>query len=102
MGGVFQLLDEQWFSSTPAYIRAHGMYESPYGLFHRCLRPLSKYIIKERAYINLLQSYGKRFYTEFGYGIANNYINFGLFVGFQGTDYYKFGAKIHIELEKHL
>lgn len=102
IGGVFQLLDEHWFSSSPSYVRGHVMYETPYGLIHHTMRSLSKYVIKERAYINLLQAEGKNFYTELGYGFANNYINLGLFVGFKGTDYYKFGAKIRIELENHL
>ena len=102
IGGVFQLLDEHWFSSSPSYIRGHVMYETPYGLIHHTMRSLSKYVIKERAYVNLLQAEGKNFYTEFGYGFANNYINLGLFMGFKGTDYYKFGAKIRIELENHL
>lgn len=102
IGGIFQLLDEYWFSSSPSYLRAHAMYETPYGIIHSTLRPLSKYIIKERSYLNLLGAEGKKIYTEFGYGFANNYINLGLFVGFKGTDFYKFGAKIRIELEKHI
>lgn len=102
VGGIFQLLDEYWFSSSPSYLRGHLMYETPFGIVHRALRPLSKYVIKERAYLSLLQSEGKKFYSEYGYGIANNYINVGLFVGFKGKDFYKFGAKIRIELEKHL
>lgn len=101
-GGIFQLLEEYWFSSSPSYIRGHLMYESPYGIFHRSLGPFSKYIIKERAYMNLLQAQGKSFYTELGYAIANNYINFGVFVGFKGTEYYKFGVKLKIELERLL
>ncbi len=102
VGGTFQLLDEYWFSSSPKYLRGHIMYETPYGFIHRALRPFSKYVIKERVYASLLGAEGKKFYTEYGYGIANNYINLGLFVGFKGTDFYKFGAKIRIELEKHL
>lgn len=102
MGGVFQLLDQYWFNTSPSYFRAHAMYETPYGLVHRGLGPLSKFIIKERAYINLLSAEGKKFYSELGYGIANNYINLGFFVGFQRADFYKFGVKIKIELEKHL
>lgn len=102
VGGTFQLLDEYWFSSSPKYLRGHVMYETPFGLINHALRPISKYVIKERFYLGLLGAEGKKIYTEYGYGIANNYINLGLFVGFKGTDYYKFGAKIRIELEKHL
>lgn len=102
VGGVFQLLDEHWYSSSPSYARFHLMYETPYGLIHRAMRPLSKYVIKERAYLNLLGAEGKSAYSELGYAFANNYLNIGLFVGFKGTDFYKFGAKIRIELENHL
>jgi len=102
VGGVFQLLDENWFSSSPSYLRGHIMYETPYGLIHRVFRPLSKYIIKERCYFNILNAGGKKLYSEIGYGFDNNYINLGFFAGFKGTDYYKFGVKIRIELEKHL
>lgn len=102
VGGIFQLLDEYWFSSSPNYLRGHIMYETPYGIVHRALHPLSKYVIKERGYINLLGTEGKSFYSEYGYGITNNYINVGLFVGFKGFDFYKFGVKLRIELEKHL
>lgn len=102
VGGIFQLLDEYWFSSSPSYVRGHVMYETPYGLIHRTMRSLSKYVIKERAYMSILGAEGKNSYTEFGYAFANNYINLGLFVGLKGSDFYKVGAKIRIELEKHL
>lgn len=102
VGGIFQLLDETWFSSSPSYLRGHVMYETPYGIIHRTMRPLSKYVIKERAYLNILGAEGKSSYTELGYAFANNYVNIGFFVGFKGSDFYKFGAKFRFELERHL
>lgn len=101
-GGIFQLLEGYWFDSSPSYMRGHLMYETPYGLFHRTIRPLTKYIIKERAYANLLQAEGKNFYTELGYAVSNNYINFGVFIGFKGADFYKVGVKFKVELERLL
>ncbi len=102
VGGIFQLLDETWFSSSPSYIRGHVMYETPYGIIHRTMHRLSKYVIKERAYMNILGAEGKNSYTELGYAFANNYVNIGFFVGFKGSDFYKFGAKFRFELERHL
>lgn len=102
VGGIFHLLDEYWFSSSPSYVRGHIMYETPYGLIHRTMRSLSKYVIKERAYMSILGAEGKSSYTELGYAFANNYFNIGVFVGIKGSDFYKVGAKIRIELENHL
>lgn len=102
IGGTFHLLDEPWYSSSPSYLRAHMMYETPYGFIHNTLRSLSKFVIKERAYASLLGADGKQIYTELGYGFSNNYINIGVFVGFTDTDFYKVGAKIRFEITDHL
>lgn len=101
IGGTFQLLDEHWFSSSPSYMRAHLMFETPYGLIHKTFKSLSKYVIKERTYLSLLSAEGKKFYSELGYGFANNYFNIGVFIGFRDTDIYKVGAKVRIELGDH-
>lgn len=101
VGGTFHLLNDYWYASSPSYIQAHFMQETPFGLLH-LIRPISRYVIKERIYFSSLWSEGKSFYDEIGYGIDNNYFNVGLFVGFKNLEYFGLGVKFRIEIGRHL
>ena len=101
IGGAFHLLDDYWYASSPSYIQAHYMHETPFGLLH-LIRPISRFIIKERLYLSALWSEGKSFYNEWGYGIDNNYFNVGFFVGFKDLNYYSAGVKFRVEIGHHL
>jgi len=101
IGGTFHLLDDPWYSSSPAYVQSHFMQETPFGLLH-LISPISRYIIKERIYLGSLWAEGKQFYNELGYGIDNNYFNMGFFIGFRDARYYSCGFKFRIELGRHL
>lgn len=101
IGGVFSLLDDYWYSSSPAYYQSHVMYESPFMLLHS-IRPVAKYVIKERAYGSTLIAHGKNIYTELGYGMGNNYFNLGFFCGFAGLQFMDAGVKFTIEIDQHL
>lgn len=101
IGGVFSLLDDYWYSSSPAYYQSHVMYESPFLLLH-AIRPIAKYVIKERIYGSTLVADGKNIYTELGYGMGNNYFNLGVFCGFVGLQFMDAGFKFTIEIDQHL
>lgn len=101
IGGAFHLLDDYWYSSSPSYLQAHFMHETPFGLFHR-ISPISRYVIKERIYWGALWAEGKSIYNELGYGIDNNFFNVGAFVGFKDAAYYGFGVKFRIEIGSHI
>ncbi len=101
IGGTFHMLDDYWYSSSPAYIQAHFMHETPFGLLHM-IRPLSRFIIKERIYLGALWSEGHNMYHEIGYGIDNNFLNFGIFIGFKDAEYFDFGFKFRIEIGRHI
>lgn len=101
LGGVFTLLSDYWYSSSPGYAQTHLMYESPFLLLHQ-LRPISKYVIHERIYASHLWADGKNAYTEIGYGMGNNYFNIGVFSGFVGLQYMETGVKFSIEIDQHL
>ncbi len=101
IGGVFSLLDDYWYSSSPGYIQSHVMYETPFMLLHH-IRPIAKYVIKERLYASQLWADGKNFYSEFGYGMGNNYFNVGLFCSFTGLQLIDVGVKFAIEIDQHL
>lgn len=100
IGGTFNLLDDYWYNSSPTYIQAHLMYESPFLLLHRASN-ISKYIIKERIYTSHLWAEGKNAYTELGYGFGNNYFNFGLFTSMIGLKFHEVGVKATIEIDSH-
>ncbi len=101
IGGVFSLLDDYWYNSSPGYIQSHFMYETPFMLLHH-IRPIAKYVIKERLYVSHLWADGKNFYSEFGYGMGNNYFNVGLFCSFTGLQLIDVGVKFAIEIDQHL
>ncbi len=101
IGGTFHMLDDYWYASSPSYIQAHFMHETPFGIFHM-IPIISRYIIKERIYLGGLWSEGHSMYHELGYGIDNNYLNIGAFVGFKDAKYFDFGFKIRIEIGRHI
>ena len=101
IGGVFSLLDDYWYSSSPAYYQSHVMYESPFLLLHS-IRPIAKYVIKERIYGSTLVADGKNIYSEFGYGMGNNYFNLGVFCGFVGIRPMDIGIKFTVEIDQHI
>jgi len=101
IGGTFHLLDDYWYSSSPSYVQAHFMHETPFGLINK-VAPISRFVIKERLYLGSLWAEGKSLYTELGYGIDNNYFNVGAFVGFKDAAYYGCGIKFRIEIGSHL
>lgn len=102
IGGTFRLLDDYWYSSSPGYVQAHLMYETPFLLLH-AIRPLSRFVIKERIYLSNLWADGKNSYSEMGYGFGNNYFNFGAFFGFVGFfQDLKAGVKATIVIDSHL
>ena len=101
IGGIFHELDDYWYASSPSYVQAHAMYETPFGIAH-FIRPISHYVIKERFYYSALWSEGKSYYNEVGYGIDNNYFNVGVFAGFKGLKYHGIGVKFRVEIGNHL
>lgn len=100
IGGVFTLMDDYWYNSTPTYIQSHFMFESPFLILHKA-KPISKYVIKERIYLSNLWSEGKNAYTELGFGMGNNYFNVGVFGSFIGLKMEEIGIKASIEIDSH-
>ena len=100
IGGVFHLLDDYWYSSSPRYVQLHAMYDTPFGILH-LIRPLSRFISKERLYFGGLWAEGKSFYSELGYGIYNKYFNVGGFVGMHSGGV-ECGVKFRVEINRHL
>jgi len=101
IGGTFHMLDDYWYASSPSYIQGHFMHETPFGLFHM-IPFISRFVIKERAYVGALWSEGHSIYHELGYGIDNNYLNIGFFIGFKDLEYFDFGFKFRIEIGRHI
>jgi len=101
IGGRFNLLEDHWYNSSPAYIQAHMTYESPFLLLHQ-IGLISKYVIKERIYSSMLWSKGKNAYSELGYGIGNNYFSLGVFTSFSGFHYREVGFKFRLEIDAHI
>lgn len=101
IGGSFTLLDSYWYCSSPAYLQAHVMYESPFLLLNK-IPAISRYVIKERIYLSNLIADGKNSYTEFGYGMGNNYFNIGVFGSMIGLKMWEAGVKFTIEFDQHL
>lgn len=102
LGGAFQLLDDYWYSSSPAYVQSHMMFATPFAIMHS-LPVLSQYAIQERFYIGNLWSKGKKgIYSEMGYGFSNNYFSLGVFLGLNRYKFYSTGVKFSIEIGDHL
>lgn len=97
IGGVFQLLEGQWYNSSRKYLRAHATYEAPFLLMPH-LKKYAQHVLNERLYLNLLSVPHLKPYVELGYGIGTHIFDFGLFVGFANWKYEQIGCKFTFEL----
>ncbi len=97
MGGVFHLLDYQWYNASNSYVQAHLMYESPFILLH-FFKGISKEVLRERIYLGQLYLPALPSYTEVGYAIGNYIFSAGVFAGFEKGKYNSFGVKFDFEI----
>ena len=97
LGGVFQLLDSEWYNSASKYLRANLTYETPFLAFHKML-PKFKLIQNEYVYYNILFISHLHPYMEAGYGIATPYVDMGLFVSLQNFEPHRVGCKVSFSL----
>ena len=100
IGGVFNLLDNRWYYSSPQYVQLHLMYDSPFLLLH-FFKSISKYVLSERLYFSQLYTPEKPSYTELGYGIGNYIFNVAGFVSFHKYKVNEFGFRFTFELDKY-
>lgn len=98
IGGVFNLLNREWFNAADQYVQAHFMYQSPFILFQLFKPSASKHILSERFYVSQLWTPVLPSYTEVGYGFGNHIFNIALFAGFNRWKYDGIGLKFAFEL----
>lgn len=97
IGGVFQLLENNWYNSSNKYVQLHAMYEAPFFLLPLFKRiPID--IVKERLYFSQLYTKSLPNYTEIGYGVGNYIFNLGLFVNLNKGQFDSVGAKFAFEI----
>ena len=99
IGGVFHLLNREWYDASNSYIQTHFMYEFPSTVL-RWFRGVTKDILKERLYFSQLYTPALPSYTEVGYGVGNFIGNAGVFVSFRQLEYESIGVKFAFELGK--
>lgn len=79
MSGRFYLLGNHWYNESPYYIKTSVAYESPMLLFSR-LPGLTRYVEKERIYLNFVTLRSLSAYCELGYGIATPILDLSGFI----------------------
>ena len=99
IGGVFNLLDRQFYNASDTYIQNHFMYESPFIILN-FVPALAKGVITERLYLSHLYNPYIRSYTEFGYGIGNNFLNAAIFGSFHKLKFHEVGFKVSLNIFK--
>ena len=97
IGGVFQLLDSEWYNAAKKYFRLHATYESPFFVVQR-LFPKARLVENERLYANVLIMSHLTPYSELGYGIGTPYIDVGFFVSAKELKFHSVGYKITVSL----
>ena len=97
LGGVFQLLDSEWYNAENKYLRAHLTYEAPFLTLHK-LFPRIKLFQNEYIYYNVLFISHLHPYMELGYGVATPYVDMGLFVSSQNMKMHRVGYKVSFSL----
>ena len=99
IGGVFNLLNRQFYNASDSYIQSHFMYESPF-LVLNLIPALSKGVVTERLYLSHLYNPYISSYTELGYGIGNNFLNAAVFGSFHKLKFHEVGFKISLNIFK--
>jgi len=97
IGGIFHLLDGEWYNASNSYVQGFFMYESPFS-FLRLFKNISRDIVTERFYVSQLYTPVLPSYTEVGFGIGNFIGNAGAFVSFKKGMFESFGIKAVLEL----
>jgi hypothetical protein len=97
IGGVFHLLEGNWYNASDSYAQFHAMYESPF-IFLQFFKNVTKDIFKERFYLSHLYTPALPYYTELGYGVGNYIFNVGIFVSFNKSEYGSVGFKFAFEI----
>jgi hypothetical protein len=98
IGGIFNVLDRDWFNASDKYAQAHFMFQSPFIFLQFYKKQASKYVFFERLYLSQLWTPMLPSFTEIGYGIGNHIFNVGVFAGFEKHRYQNFGVKFAFEL----
>lgn len=99
IGGVFNLLNRQFYNASDSYIQNHFMYESPFIILN-LVPALAKGVVTERLYLSHLYNPYIRSYAEFGYGIGNNFLNAAVFGSFHRLKFHEVGFKISLNIFK--
>lgn len=97
LGGVFQLLDSEWYNAANKYMRGHITYESPFFVLQRAL-PRVSFLKNERLYGNILFISHLTPYVELGYGVETPYVDMGVFVSGKNHKFHGVGYKITVSL----
>jgi hypothetical protein len=98
IGGVFNLLEREWFYASDRYVQAHLMYESPFMLFSRLSKKASRFVFVERLYFSQLHTPALPVYSEVGYGIGNHIFDIALFASFSKLSYRNLGLRFAFAL----
>lgn len=94
--GEFQLLNARWFNESRYYFHCTSTYESPMLALSR-LPFISRFIQKERVYLNLLTVRSLGLYTEAGYGFSTHLMDVGVFTGIAHDHTINFGCKVALK-----
>ena len=97
LGGVFQLLDSDWYNAANKYARAHLTYEAHF-LSLQKMFPRVRLFQNEYIYYNMLFISHLCPYMELGYGVSTPYVDMGLFVSSQNAKIHRLGYKITLSL----
>lgn len=94
-GGVFQLLDQEYYHNSYHYLRGHAVIESPMLI----LGNISTRVVRaERLYINALITEGLVPYLELGYGVSNELLDISFFTSYIKGEALKTGLKFNLHI----
>ena len=99
ISGRVQLLYRHMYNTYSKYARFHVTYDTPFFLVPH-LTKLTKHVIYERIYLNLLFMPSLNPYWEVGYGFGTHLIDLGVFASFEEKKYQRFGVKVSYQLFK--
>lgn len=97
IGGVFHLLDREWYNASSWYTRGHITYEAPFLVLPH-LWKYTRAVDSERIYLSILHTTHLHPYLEAGYGIGTHLFDFGLFVSNVNGEFNQVGCKFTFEL----
>ena len=95
-GNLFYNLPYSFYDVPDSYVQSQVRIRGDLLLLSKIRNPFKRYIFSEQLLINHLVTEQLKSYTEIGYGVMNELLEFTFIAGFEKIKYKNFGVKVRV------